>query len=495
MKSKLLSLSVLIILFLAACTPAAPAVTPTVQAPPTTTTKASVASTPTSFPTSAPAPESVLLVSQTLAQQLHVQQSQVAIASLEEQTWDNDCLDIMPEGAACTSKTVKGYNVVFQVNNDQYTYHLDTTGDIVRLASAPSPQIGNPIISWQLSDTICQATLIGDQGIAFGECNAPMIASQLTSKDRQADLDYFNEAFFPFQADTPAGKIIFTGKGTQKPTLAEKRMVAEWARLVYTEGLTGHGGASYGLAFAWHREGGFAGFCDDISVYLTGEIYATSCKSGTATGLGRSRLDAAQLAQVYAWVDKFKNFEFSNSDGEGVADSMTTYLTFTGSGNEQPTEEDQQAILEFAANLYAGFTPAGASTDLDSARQALTTYFQLLYDGDYKEAAKYFGGSYDSLISMNPDLPTTDFAALLENGCTNNGLQCKLVREIIQEEQISPQVFKFTIEFNNDDGSLFTLGPCCGEDATEQPLQSQFEYTVLKDSDQFLVQELPQYVP
>jgi hypothetical protein len=495
MKSNLLNLCVLFTLFLAACTPAAPVITPTIQTPPVPTTKASDVPTPTSFPTSAPVPESVLLVGQTLAQQLHIQQSQVAIASLENQTWDNDCLDVMPEGAACTSKATQGYSVVFQVSNAQYTFHLDEAGDIVRLASAPSPQVGNPIISWQFTDTICQAVLIGDEGIAFGECNAPMIASQLTSEDRKTDLEFFNEAFFPFQADTPAGKIIFTGKGTQKPTLAEKRMVAEWARLVYTEALTGHSGASYGLSFAWHREGGFAGFCDDISVYLTGEIYATSCKSGTAAGLGRSRLDAAQLAQIYAWVDKFKNFEISHSDGEGVPDSLTTYLTFSGAGTEQPTEEDQQAILEFAADLYAGFTPAGANTDLDSARQALSTFFQLLNDGNYKEAAGYFGGSYSSLISMNPDLPTTDFAALLENGCTNNGLQCKLVREIIKEEQMSPQEFKFTIEFSNDDGSLFTVGSCCGEEATVHPLQSQFEYTVFKDGDQFMVQELPQYVP
>jgi hypothetical protein len=489
MKSNPLTLCVLLTLFLASCTPAAPALTPPTQTPPTPTTEASAVPLPTAFPTSAPVPEAVLLVGQTLAQQLHLKQAQVAIASLEEQSWDNDCLGVIPEGATCTSKTEHGYMVVFQVNNDQYTYHMDETGNIVRLASAPSPQIGNPIISWQFTDTVCQAALIGDQGIAFGECNAPMIASQLTSEDRQADLEFFNEAFFPFQADTPAGKIIFTGKGTQKPTLAEKRMVAEWARLVYTEGLTGHSGASYGLSFAWHREGGFAGFCDDISVYLTGDINATSCKSGTATGLGRSRLDAAQLAQVYAWVDKFDNFEVSHSDGEDVPDSMTTYLTFSGAGNEQPTEEDKQAILEFAAGLYAGFTPAGASTDLDSARQALSSFFQDLYDGNYKEAALYFGGSYGSLTSMNPDLPATDFAGLLENGCTNNGLQCNLVREIIKEEQISPQEFKFTIEFSNDDGSLFTL------DATGQPLQSQFEYTVIKDGDSYLVQELPQYIP
>jgi hypothetical protein len=91
-----------------------------------------------------------------------------------------------------------------------------------------------------LLDTICQAVLIGDGGVAFGECNAPMITSKLVSQDRMADLEYLKEAFFPFQADTPAGKIVFTGVGSLKPTSAEKRMVAEWANLVYHEALSGH---------------------------------------------------------------------------------------------------------------------------------------------------------------------------------------------------------------------------------------------------------------
>ncbi len=494
MKTIPITLCVLFTLILVACAPASPT-TPTLQATSSPTPRPSKTPIPTSAPTATPVSESVLMVGQTLAQQLHLQQTQVAIASLEKETWDNNCLGIILEGATCAQKKTQGFKVVFQVGDDQYTYHMDDAGDIVRLASAPVPQVGNPIISWQFTDDLCQATLIGDQGVAFGECNAPMITAQLTSEDRQADLEYFTEAYFPFQADTPAGKIVFTGKGTQKPTLAEKRMVAEWARLVYMEALAGRSGASYGLSLAWHREGGIAGFCDDISVYLTGEIYATSCKSGAATGLGRSRLDAAQLAQIFAWVDKFKAFEISLSDGEGVMDSMTTYLAFSGAGDEQPTEEDQQAILKFAAELYAGFSPAGANADIDLARRALFIFFQFLHDGSYQEATEYFGGSYDTLVSMNPDLPPQDFEALLENGCRNNGLQCILVDKVVEEEQTSAQEFKFTVEFKNEDGVLFTLGPCCGEDATVQPLKSQFVYTVVKDGDRFLVQELPQYVP
>lgn len=492
MKILLKTLCVLSLSILAACSPASTA-TPTLPASPSALP--SKTNTPAATPTEEPVPEAVLMIGQTLAQQLHLGQNQVAIASLEKRTWKDSCLEIALEGATCSKKQIPGYKVIFQVGEDQYTYHMDESGDILRLVSAPVPQVGNPIIAWQFLDDYCQSALIGDKGVAFGECNAPMIATSLNSEERQADFEYFAESFFPFQAETPAGKVIFTGNGTQKPTLSEKRMIAEWARLVYIEAISGRSGASYGIALAWHREGGIAGFCDDISVYLTGEVYATSCKSGAPTGLGRSRLDAAQLTQIYTWVDNLDEFEISQSDGEGVMDSLTTYLAFSGTGSQQPDEEVKEAILKFASELYAGFSPASAGADIDQARQALILFFQFLHDGKYKEATDYFNGSYETLISMNPDIPSHDYTALLENGCKNNGLQCLLVREVIQEERLSDREFKFTVEFKNEDDSLFTLGSCCGASPTEEPAQSQFVYTVIKDGDFFLVQELPPYVP
>ena len=30
----------------------------------------------------------------------------------------------------------------------------------------------------------------------------------------------------------------------------------------------------------WKREGGIAGFCDSMTVYLSGEVHANSCKQG-----------------------------------------------------------------------------------------------------------------------------------------------------------------------------------------------------------------------
>lgn len=82
-------------------------------------------------------------------------------------------------------------------------------------------------------------------------------------------------------------------------------------------------------------------------------------------------------------------------------------------------------------------------SDLERAREALTTYFSLLHVGRYNEAVHYYGGDYNVLR----------------------------------------------------DGTLFVQGPCCGATETEEPPQSQFTFTVKKADNRFLVEELPVYVP
>jgi hypothetical protein len=122
------------------------------------------------------------------------------------------------------------------------------------------------------------------------------------------------------------------------------------------------------------------------------------------------------------------------------------------------------------------------------AQEALLTYFSQLNEQNYAEAANFYGGSYDLLRDWNPTVDPNDYAALFGKGCTINGLVCLQVLNFA-EEQVSPDEFKFTVEFMNEDGSLFVSGP-------ETSPQSQFTFTVLKDEDgKFLVQDLPVYAP
>ncbi|MFH0777921.1 MAG: hypothetical protein V2A71_04735 [Candidatus Eisenbacteria bacterium] len=133
--------------------------------------------------------------------------------------------------------------------------------------------------------------------------------------------------------------------------------------------------------------------------------------------------------------------------------------------------------------------------DLDRARKALVTFFSLLHDGHYLEAMNYYGGSYSALRDWNPLIDKWDYVALWESGCTVNGLQCLLVKRIVEQEEISPTTFKFRVEFMNERGGLFVRGPCCDATEEQQPPQSQFDFTVIRLGEQFLVKDLPVYVP
>jgi len=130
----------------------------------------------------------------------------------------------------------------------------------------------------------------------------------------------------------------------------------------------------------------------------------------------------------------------------------------------------------------------------DSARQALIDYFNALEKGDYAAAAALYGGSYENLQSMNPDIDPNDHSALLERGCTQNGLRCLPTRSVSLDEQVGDR-YVFLVEFSNPDGSLFVRGPCCGASEAEMPSVSQFGYTVVNKAGDYLVQELPVYVP
>jgi len=143
-------------------------------------------------------------------------------------------------------------------------------------------------------------------------------------------------------------------------------------------------------------------------------------------------------------------------------------------------------------------SPSAPTLDANAAeaRNVLLRFFTALNSGDYGTAASVYGGSYETLIAWNPDLPATDLIALWQRACEQNGLQCLPVHEVVGEQALSANVLKFTVHFRNPDGSLFVLGPCCGENETTMPPVSEFECNVARTSSgDFKVLCLPPYVP
>ena len=348
---------------------------------------------------------------------------------------------------------------------------------------------GNWLI-WQSNDIPCETAIFSQQSLSYGECGKALTAVSQQTTGHAMRLSKLSELYTSFGVETPAGSLIFNGTGELMPTEAEKRSLAEWAKLMIETARSGASADSTELAFSWHRDGGVGGYCDDVSVFLTGLVTTSDCKGFNA----ETYLNASQLEQLYAWVDGFGSIDYDDSTAP-LADGMTITLTLNGKGEKQADEEMIREMIDFAATMdtQLGYA-AEAGPDVDEAQTDLRAYLTALHTGDYAAAAKLYGGDTTLLQIWNSDLPNANLPILLERACSQNGLQCLAPRSITYHAS-EVDGHHFWVEFNNDDGTIFQQGPCCGE-TTGIPV-SMFPFFVEKSlsGSGYVVQDLPPYVP
>ncbi|HVF25212.1 MAG TPA: hypothetical protein VNA23_04940, partial [Anaerolineales bacterium] len=348
---------------------------------------------------------------------------------------------------------------------------------------------GNWLI-WQSNDSPCETAAFSPQGLSRGECGKSLTAVSEQTTGHAARLSELSELYVSFGAETPVGSLIFKGTGELMPTDAEKRALAEWAKLMFETTQPGPPADFTGLAFSWQRDGGVGGFCDDVSIYLTGLVTTSDCTGFNA----KTYLTASQLEQLYAWVDGFTDIDYNDSTAP-LADGMTITLTLAGNGEKEADEQTIRELIDFAATLDAqlGYA-AEAGPDVDEAEKDLRAYLTSLHNGDYVAAAKLYGGDTSLLQTWNSDIPNADLPTLLERACSQNGLQCLAPRSITYRAS-EVDGHHFWVEFNNDDGTMFQQGPCCGE-TTGTPI-SLFSFFVEKSltGSGYVVQDFPPYVP
>jgi hypothetical protein len=108
------------------------------------------------------------------------------------------------------------------------------------------------------------------------------------------------------------------------------------------------------LAMTWKREGGIAGFCDDMTVYLSGEVHASSCNQDQyVEGQLIDILSEDEITKFDEWLSKYGNVNIDASDPKGVADRMVVTLTFIGTGSQQTlSRSTEQVLLTFAQELH-----------------------------------------------------------------------------------------------------------------------------------------------
>ena len=128
--------------------------------------------------------------------------------------------------------------------------------------------------------------------------------------------------------------------------------------------------------------------------------------------------------------------------------------------------------------LMASCIPAEAQNEQSKAETAMRVFLNALANQDYSTAAKVYGGDYEELVQWNPDVAHTDYEALWQRGCKQNGLMCLKLKDIVKVEQ-SNSLFIFTVTFETADGKVFETSGCCGE---IQKSNSEFLISVRTDN-------------
>lgn len=454
--------------------------------------------TPTALPAESPTPVSgggypaaLFAAQKLLSEKLGVPVDQIQVDRVEPVEWPDSCLGLARSDEMCAEVITPGYRILLRVDLVRYEFHTNADGSSIR--QAPSVDLGTsgeetrPVLTWE--DAACDQLSVTLDLVSYGRCGENLVASPEVTPSSLEKVTQWIRTFAAFEAETQAGKISFHGFGPNIATSSEQRMLAEWAQLTYSIAQSGRTGAAWGMAFAYHREGGIAGFCDDVVVYLAGYAAASSCGGTNAL----INLTASQLQQVYDWFDSYRLIDYSYTD-PAVADAMTITLAMPGRGDRPADEEAIRSITEFASDLLAqaSFERQADPAALESAQGAISDFLAALHSGDYILAAKLYGGETSILQDWNPDI-TNDLPAWLERGCTQNGLMCLTPRSLTYRGPDADGALQFLVEYNNPDGTLFQQGPCCGDESGA--VNTSFLVRARQQDDLWLVLDLPPYVP
>jgi hypothetical protein len=150
MRIKVLCVLLLIMTVVAACgAPAAPPAFPTASSKPAATLPPSALPTmpPSVLPTEAAtgaaarptgeqwkdAPVAALNAAADLAQRLKIDVNTITLVSVEKVDWSDACMGIQQPDVMCAQVITPGYKVILEANGQQYEYHTNESGSVVRL--------------------------------------------------------------------------------------------------------------------------------------------------------------------------------------------------------------------------------------------------------------------------------------------------------------------------------------------------------------------------
>ncbi len=263
-----------------------------------------------------------------LAQGLGIPAAQISVVSTEAITWPNGCVGVQRIGVLCTMNQVPGFRIILGANGKQYEVHTNQDGSVV----APE----QPLLAPDAAEKAAVAQLAKNLGIP---ASGVKVVSAAVVEWPDSCLGVPQQGVMCAQIVMPGYLFVLEADGRQYEYHSNQD-----ASVIMPAS----------PALTWSEQGGIAGVCQNITVYLSGEVYGQDCKSGDGRmGL----LTASQRAQVAAWTDKFSGTMIDLSDPKGAADAMSRTANLLGTGQQTATKDEQRAIFNFGQALYQSLYP------------------------------------------------------------------------------------------------------------------------------------------
>lgn len=258
---------------------------------------------------------------------LNLPADKISLVSTEAVTWPDGCLGVKRMGVMCIQALVPGYKIILAAKGVRYEVHTDKTGKSALLAQdSELAGVAEDAVIKQLA-----------QNLDLNESDVSVV-SDVAVEFADSCLGVYMENVMCAQIVTPGRIILLEANGIQYE---------------YHTSSDGSQVQPATLALTWKREGGIAGFCDSLTVFLSGEIYGNQCKAPDGRmGIFANLLSASEQRQFNTWISKYGQASLDASDPKNVSDRMTLTLVLYGNGEGQPSKDVQAALFKWAQDLY-----------------------------------------------------------------------------------------------------------------------------------------------
>lgn len=328
--NKHILLLTLLVLLAAAC--AGPLAPPTVSTPETNPQPTSTPLVEETFPE--PLQHIVDQARASLASQFGLSLDNVIPLSVEAVEWPNGCLGIDYLDRSCTEAIVPGYRILLQANGQTYEYRSNQDGSLLWPATLylsasqnPVAEIARKALAEQLNIPLEQISVVSVQSVEWPD----------------GCLGVQSPGKVCITVIVPGFQILLQANGQTY----EYHTNQDGSQMIFVGAVERQSGTP---VLVYSVEGGIAGFCSTVEIYVSGKVTLSSCN--TIPQQATLKLKPDQLRQVLAWVDQYNDFGFTQSD-DAIADQMTVTLIFDGDGFETVPDEVRRQMQDLAAGLFA----------------------------------------------------------------------------------------------------------------------------------------------